>query len=120
MQTSVRRCGAVWPMESVPAPPVSNAHHGPPLPRYAPTKIAASPAAAGMAGRAAAYSPDNGLPHQGFSPMPARPFAATALVVTPLALGRATPLLPTAGSAQQAPPGTAPPPRQPPLPNPHV
>ncbi len=52
--------------------------------------------------------------------MPARPFAATALVVTLLALGGATALLPTAGSAQQAPPGTAQPPRERPLPSRHL
>ncbi|MBI3515424.1 MAG: Spy/CpxP family protein refolding chaperone [Proteobacteria bacterium] len=52
--------------------------------------------------------------------MPARPFAATALVVTLLALGGATALLPTAGVAQQAPPGTAQPPRERPSPGRHI
>ena len=52
--------------------------------------------------------------------MSVRPFAATALVVSLLALGGATALLPSASIAQQPGPGNAPPARERPLPSRHI
>ena len=52
--------------------------------------------------------------------MPARPFAAVALVATLLALGGATALLPATSAAQQPAQGTAQPPRERPLPSRHI
>jgi len=52
--------------------------------------------------------------------MTARPFAAANLLVSLLALGSATALIPVAGVAQQLAPGAATPPRERPLPGRHI